>query len=201
MSTTLLAPPARKLLRLWPGVAAAVLTVFVRFILPLLAPDTELIAMIGGIVGALVITVWWMFFSRLPWSERLGGIAVMAVAMLVTSRLIHVSIAGGMMGMMFPVYAIQTLSLALVAGAYAVITDSGGVQKEAYFHRKPCVTLREETEWIELIEHGFNTLVGSDTIAIAEAIRSARFPDSDPESEISNFSLRFQISDSLRSKI
>ncbi|HPR17214.1 MAG TPA: UDP-N-acetylglucosamine 2-epimerase (non-hydrolyzing) [Candidatus Cloacimonadota bacterium] len=43
-----------------------------------------------------------------------------------------------------------------------VMTDSGGLQKEAFFFRKPCVTLRDETEWAELVDHGFNVVVGSD---------------------------------------
>ncbi|MFC6724178.1 non-hydrolyzing UDP-N-acetylglucosamine 2-epimerase [Halobium palmae] len=58
----------------------------------------------------------------------------------------------------------------LLDGAERVATDSGGVQKEAFFLRTPCVTLREETEWVETVEAGGNVLVGADTDAIREAL-------------------------------
>lgn len=51
-----------------------------------------------------------------------------------------------------------------------IATDSGGVQKEAFFHGKPCVTLRDETEWVELVKHKVNVLVGADENAIAAAL-------------------------------
>ena len=47
-----------------------------------------------------------------------------------------------------------------------VITDSGGLQKEAFFFQKHCVTLREETEWTELVDNGFNRLAGADEVSI-----------------------------------
>ena len=58
-----------------------------------------------------------------------------------------------------------------------VVTDSGGVQKEAFFMGKACVTLREQTEWVELVEVGANELVGADTDIILSAIKrnSGRF--------------------------
>lgn len=58
----------------------------------------------------------------------------------------------------------------LEANCRLVATDSGGVQKEAYFFGKPCVTMRDETEWVELVEAGWNRLVGADARAIVEAI-------------------------------
>ena len=51
----------------------------------------------------------------------------------------------------------------------AVLTDSGGVQKEAFFFQKPCITLRDETEWVELVEHGYNCLAGADEEKILSA--------------------------------
>src|SRR5439155_202583 len=55
-------------------------------------------------------------------------------------------------------------------GAWKVVTDSGGVQKEAYFFGVPCITLRDETEWIETVEDGWNAVVGTDTKDILDAI-------------------------------
>ena len=59
--------------------------------------------------------------------------------------------------------------ICLLDNCQAVFTDSGGVQKEAYFFHKPCITLRDETEWVELISLGHNTIVGASHSAIIAA--------------------------------
>jgi UDP-N-acetylglucosamine 2-epimerase (non-hydrolysing) len=61
--------------------------------------------------------------------------------------------------------------LALVSQAVTVFTDSGGLQKEAFVLKVPCVTLREETEWLDTLEDGWNVLAGSDPSKIVEGSR------------------------------
>lgn len=57
----------------------------------------------------------------------------------------------------------------LINNCKLVMTDSGGLQKEAYFFKKPCITLRDETEWVELVKTGTNILVGADSGKIVKA--------------------------------
>ncbi|RJQ27857.1 MAG: UDP-N-acetylglucosamine 2-epimerase (non-hydrolyzing) [Peptococcaceae bacterium] len=61
--------------------------------------------------------------------------------------------------------------LVLMSNAKKIITDSGGVQKEAYILKVPCITLRENTEWIETVEDGWNVLVGADTEKIVRMVK------------------------------
>ena len=112
-------PSERKELRLWPGVAAISVQWLCWVALPLAVPGpmTGVIALIGGLVGGLAVAVWWAFLSRAPRPERLGFIALAAVALFVASRLVDESIASGMMGMLMLLYAIPVASLAIVVAA------------------------------------------------------------------------------------
>jgi outer membrane protein assembly factor BamB len=111
---------SQKPLRVWPGVVAGTMQLLAMFVVPLVVPGASLMfTMIAGLAGSLVVLVWWLFFSRAPWSDRLGAIVLMVVALFATSRLVHESIAGGMMGSMLPIFSIPLLSLALVASVAA----------------------------------------------------------------------------------
>jgi hypothetical protein len=90
---------------LWPGVAFAIVLVLGRYVVPFIAPDAEIfslplgvIAVFAGMLSAIGIIVWWMFLSRAPWSERLGAIILMIVAVFAMRPIVHESIQGGNMG-------------------------------------------------------------------------------------------------------
>jgi outer membrane protein assembly factor BamB len=110
-------PTPRKPLRLWPGVVAVVLQWLAWFVVPLVVPEAAAFGTFGGLLGGLAVVVWWVFFSRAPWSDRLGAVALMIVALVATSRILHESIATGGMGILWFVYAIPVLSLAFVVWA------------------------------------------------------------------------------------
>ena len=112
-------PTSRKPLRLWPGVSIVVLQWLLWLVVPVAIPKAAVIGMLGGVACGLIVLVWWLFFSRARWAERVGVVVLMVVALVVTKRIVHPSIAGGAMGMLLFIYAIPALSLALVAAALA----------------------------------------------------------------------------------
>ena len=121
--------PARKPLRLWPGVVIAIATCLVSYGLPLVRPDAVIEALLAGPIGALAIVLWWLLLSRAPWPERLGAVALMAAGLYATSRLIDKSIATGAQGMLFPILAIPALGLAFAAWAVATSRLSDGLRR------------------------------------------------------------------------
>lgn len=125
------------------------------------AENTDSIANIGGIVRALT-TLSRLLPVVLPLHPR--TLRALAAAGIRTDALVTIDPVG------------YFDMLALLGKCRVVLTDSGGLQKEAYFFERPCVTLREETEWVELVDGGVNVLAGADPariVAGAEAMLCA----------------------------
>jgi outer membrane protein assembly factor BamB len=123
------APTPRKPLRLWPGVAAVLLLWLARFGLKAAIPGFKgfQLGMMWALGFALAVILWWVFFSRARWSERLGAIVLMTVGLAAAWFLKHES-----MGPLWLVgYAVPVLCLALVAGAAASRRLADGPRRAA----------------------------------------------------------------------
>ena len=116
---TAAAPAAEKPLRLWPGIVIAAVVVCPPYVVPIFAPDAVITGVLGAVVGAAGIVIWWLFFSRAPWSERLGALLVIVAIVFAVKPLLHASISTGLMGNMFYVYAVPSVVVpAFVAWAF-----------------------------------------------------------------------------------
>ena len=111
-------------LRLRPAVILAIVLVIARYVVPVVAPEAEIaemplvvLAMLAGVVLGVAIVIWWLFFSRAPWAERLGALVLIIAGLFVTRLVVHESIRGGHMGMMLVLYAVPVVALAFVAWA------------------------------------------------------------------------------------
>jgi outer membrane protein assembly factor BamB len=109
-----------KPLRLWPGVAIAVVQVLVMVIAPIVSFEGGMLAMLGGALGAVLLVLWWLLFSRAPWLERIAAMLIVIAGVVLSKYLVHLSIAGAGQGFLVYILGLQPLMLALVA--WAVLT-------------------------------------------------------------------------------
>jgi outer membrane protein assembly factor BamB len=118
-------------IRLWPGVVIVISQWLGLFVVPAVLPDAAIYAVIGALVGApAAIVVWWLLFSRAPWSERIGAVALMIAALAATPLLLHESVAKGNQGFQF-LLVLPILCLAFVAWAVASRRLSKGLRRAA----------------------------------------------------------------------
>src|SRR5690606_29661703 len=119
-------------------------------------------------------------------TEILRGLATIAQATPVifplhprTRKIIH---DRGLQQLIEPLTILEPLAfldmVALEQSAKLIVTDSGGVQKEAFFYGVPCITARDETEWTETVSLGWNTLVGASHDRMVTAFERGACPDS-----------------------
>jgi outer membrane protein assembly factor BamB len=109
-----------------PGVVIVAVTALLFWVMPTVAGDVEVagwplavLAMFAGILGGLATVIWWLFFSRAPWLERVGAMVVIVAGVAITKQLVHESIDGAHMGVSIFMLPIPGLCVALVLWAWA----------------------------------------------------------------------------------
>ena len=111
--------------------------------------------------------------------DRIEGPVIFPAHPRTSATAVAASLALGHVRMIQPLGYLDFAALA--SQARVILTDSGGLQKEAYWYGVPCVTMRPSTEWKDTVEVGANVLVDDDPDAIARAAADARMPDERPQ--------------------
>jgi outer membrane protein assembly factor BamB len=117
-------------LRLWPGIVAATVIVvglFLGLLFTIAMPDVAAAGILASVVGTLVVFLWWLFFSRVPWSQRLGALAFLILVWFAMRPLLDKSIIGGAMGAL-PAIAFTVFAVALVVWAATTQSLSGRIR-------------------------------------------------------------------------
>ena len=120
---------AQKPLRVWPGVVFVVIQWIAWLVVPFFLPQYLLPAIMVAGISALGVILWWLIFSRARWYDRIGALVLIVIAVIVTKRIVHVSIATGSFGMLLYVMSIPAMSLALVAAAVISRRLSAGARR------------------------------------------------------------------------
>ena len=111
----------RKPLRLWPGVALAIIMAFGFFVMPAALPEAELpYGLMVAALAALGVAVWWLLFSRAPWLDRVAALVIIVASAVILKPLTHHSIAGAGQG--FLVYILGSLSMLFALPLWAAAT-------------------------------------------------------------------------------
>jgi len=116
----------------WPGLIAVMLQWVGWFVVPAIFPQAAIVAMFSGVIGGLVILLWWLLFSRAPWIERIAALVLIVLALIGTKRVVHESIAGGGMGMLIYILAIPVFSMGLVLWALVTRHFSAAKRRLAF---------------------------------------------------------------------
>lgn len=124
-------PTKQKPLRLLPGVIIVIIQWLLWFVVPSFVHGDQvtMIRVFGGLIGGLAVVIWWVFFSRAPWFDRLSAGFLMIASFLVTAQFLDKSIATTMMGLMFVVYSVPFMCLVFVAWAVLSRNTSKGIQR------------------------------------------------------------------------
>lgn len=119
----------QRLLRLWPGVTLVILQLLGMYVVPVVEPDATMYGIMGGLGCGLLVGVWWMFFSRALWLDRLVAAVVTIAAMGVVPTYVHESIKTGAMGALYYISVMPLLSLVFVVWAILSRRSSNGLRR------------------------------------------------------------------------
>ena len=120
-----------KPLRLWPGIAAVFVQWVCWFLVPIVRPEFAVYGMLGGAIFGVITIIWWLFFSRAPWLDRIGAVVLMIAAVVAIRPFVDRSIENAGQGNLMYVYSLPLFGLAVVVWALTTRRLGSGLRHAA----------------------------------------------------------------------